>query len=249
MVIRAGSTSSTVKKQAIAQLLELYRPAMRAFLSARTKNHPSLDADDLISDFLLSQVLEKDLIAKAERERGRFRNFLLTALKNFYVSVIRRMNAQKRSPQRPTVDVAVAAPPDRRRDPDLWFEVEWARSVVRQAITQMRQACRDTGQHAAWGVFEARLYLPLFEAQPQVPYAQLVRQLDLRSPVHASNLLMTAKRIFTRHLRAVIGEYEVHGEGAIDEEIDDLMRILSQAPSPVGGRPQTRHDQETSVPV
>ena len=56
-------------------------------------------------------------------------------------------------------------------------------------------------------------------------HASIAAELKLRSSKEAANLLITAKRLFTRMLRLVVGEY-AGAEQQIDEEIDDLMRIL-----------------------
>jgi len=73
----------------------------------------------------------------------------------------------------------------------------------------------------------------LHHAEP-LPYEQLVEKFRLASPAQASNLLITARRMFVRVLRAVIGEYEPD-EKAIDAEIAELMEQLSR--TPLRGRP------------
>ncbi len=61
-----------------------------------------------------------------------------------------------------------------------------------------------------------------------MPYDDLVRQNGFSSPVRAANALVTAKRMFTRVLRAVISEYQ-GDEAEIDSEIDDLHKILARS--------------------
>src|SRR2546430_1488073 len=56
---------------------------------------------------------------------------------------------------------------------------------------------------------------------------QIAVDLNLESPKAASNRLITAKRLFARVMRSVVAEY-VNDERGIDDEIKDLMRILSQ---------------------
>jgi len=67
----------------------------------------------------------------------------------------------------------------------------------------------------------------LRQAAP-VPHDQLAARLQLASAAEAANLLVTAKRMFARHLRAVVGEYE-KSEHDVDEEIRALMSALSAA--------------------
>ena len=211
----------------MGQLLETYRPAIRAYL-LRRKRVRLQDVDDVIQGFFVSQVIERDLVARAEKERGKFRTFLLTALDHYFVSEIRKQTAKKRSPGS-TLDVTVVDPTDTGPRGDQGFEVEWARAIVKQAVDRMAKACQISKQDDVWGVFEARLYRPIYAGQPPTPYAELVRRFQLKSPAHASNMLVTAKRIFTRNLRSVIGEYAIHDDDEIDQEIADLMQILTQS--------------------
>jgi hypothetical protein len=65
------------------------------------------------------------------------------------------------------------------------------------------------------------------EGAEPLDYATLVERFNLASPTQASNLLVTATRSFRKALREVIGEYEPD-EKAVDEEIADLLRVLSR---------------------
>jgi len=78
-----------------------------------------------------------------------------------------------------------------------------------------------------WGVFEQRLVTPTYEGTAPVDYAELVRQFQLDSVPQASNVLITAKRMFVRALRAVVAEYEPD-ERAVESEIAGLQEILAR---------------------
>ncbi len=56
-------------------------------------------ADDLLQQFLLTRVLENDLLLKAIPQRGRLRNFLLTSLDHFIANDHRDSQAKKRAPK------------------------------------------------------------------------------------------------------------------------------------------------------
>ena len=79
-VVRRGDSRAT--RAALEELLRRYLPALRAHVVRR--RHISLDdSDDLIQEFIASKILEKDLLARADRELGRFRSYLLKALDRF----------------------------------------------------------------------------------------------------------------------------------------------------------------------
>src|SRR4051812_32792218 len=56
------------------------------------------DAEDLTQSFF-EFAIQRDVFAKADRERGHFRTFLLRALQNFQVSEFRKRQAQMRRPE------------------------------------------------------------------------------------------------------------------------------------------------------
>src|SRR5688572_14192368 len=91
-------------RAALGELIRLYLPALRAHLTGplRIDRHRT---DDLIQGFLADKVLEQNLIALADPNRGKFRTFLLTALERFIVDVHRFDSARKRSPQSKMLDV------------------------------------------------------------------------------------------------------------------------------------------------
>jgi RNA polymerase sigma-70 factor (ECF subfamily) len=224
LVNAAGHGTGKEKREALAELLSNYRSAMRSFLLNNMRIDPG-KVDDLLQRFLADRVLETDLIARVERERGRFRSFLVASLQRFVLNCLREERAKKRSPASleslDSIEVAgqVATPLQE-------FELEWAREVLDQAIEQMRDECRASARMNVWGVFEGRVLGPTLRNSEPVAYAELMTHFDFKSPAQASNMLITANRMFLRILRVVIGRYEKSAE-EIDEEIADLKRILS----------------------
>ena len=92
----------------------------------------------------------------------------------------------------------------------------------------MRTDCRESERPDIWGAFENRVLRFALEDEKPMPCAEMVEKYDLESPAKAANLLITATREFSKHLRAVIREY-AGDDAAVDEEIVDLMKILAAA--------------------
>jgi hypothetical protein len=76
-------------------------------------------------------------------------------------------------------------------------------------------------------MFRLRLLDPIFEETEPPPYEQLVARFELRSPTDASNLLLSAKRIFKMHLGRVIKEY-AEQDAATTAEIQALEEFLGR---------------------
>src|SRR5258708_33484830 len=80
VVLSAGHDSSPAAGVALEQLCRSYWFPLYAYV--RRKGHSPEDAQDLTQEFF-ARLLEKKLLSRADRQRGRFRTFLLTALQNF----------------------------------------------------------------------------------------------------------------------------------------------------------------------
>jgi hypothetical protein len=76
-------------------------------------------------------------------------------------------------------------------------------------------------------MFRLRLLEPLFHNAPQMPYDQLVAKFGLKSPLDASNTLLSGKRIFKAHLDEVIREY-AERDAATALEIEALKDFLGR---------------------
>ncbi len=157
--------------------------------------------------------------------RGKFRSFLLTVLDRYVIDEQRRHSALKRQP---TQEMEEAIDQPVRGDaPSSAFDVEWARQILAEAIRRMREECQRSGRDDMWNVFQERIVLPATEGAEPTDYETLVRRYGFQSPAQASNVMITSKRMYARHLRAVVGEY-VDDPNEIDAELRDLHRIVSR---------------------
>lgn len=227
LVARVGVESPEGRREALGQLLIRYLPALQAHLIYGKHVTPD-GADDLIQEFVASKILEKNLIGRAEQDLGKFRTFLLTALDRFLFNRIRDEMAKKRSPN-DGVLVSMGERVDaieKAGEPSSAFDVAWARNVISQAVTSMKVECDESDRADVWGVFECRLLGPTLEGTEPVDYAELVRRFGFQSPAQASNVLITAKRMYARALRAVVAEY-AQDEEEIEAEIEELRQILA----------------------
>lgn len=226
----AANDGGAAQREALEKLLIRYLPALKAHLTRRM-GYADPDAEDLIQEFVAGKVLEKGLLEQADQERGRFRAFLLTALRNFARSAHRKASARKRSPGAGRLTPIDDAPPVARDDgPRDVFDAAWAREVLAEALRRMRRRCAKQEREDVWGVFELRLLKPLLDGADPAPYETVVERYHLASPRHAANLLTTAKRMFARALRSVVQEY-TRDETEVEQEIADLVRVLAETPT------------------
>src|SRR5262249_44280057 len=154
----------------------------------------------------------------ADPDKGRFRALLVTSLNHYVIDVYRHESG--------TPPAFSLSDPDRTPavgesdSPSDVFDVAWAQELLGDVLQRMRVECEKSRRRDIWGIFECRIVAPILDNAATLPYDLLVRRYRFRSPTQAANALVTAKRMFARILRTVVGEYA--GEGSVDAEIRDL---------------------------
>jgi DNA-directed RNA polymerase specialized sigma24 family protein len=231
LVDRARQTDEGARHEALADFLRRYLPALRTHLISERRMDGER-ADDLLQGFVADKIIEQGLLDHAQEGRGKFRSFLLVTLNNYVISQHRSESAAKRLPISGIADLGdVAQQIAGGHDPAQSFNVAWAREMIAEAMRRMQAECTQSSRPDLWTIFQGRVVRPAFEGEEPVGYERLVSDLGLAAPLEACRLLTTAKRMFSRNLRAVASEY-AGTQGDTDGEIDDLRQILTAAKPP-----------------
>ena len=155
MVLRAGSAEapgarSEDAREALERLAESYWIPLFAYV--RRRGYAEDDARDLTQAFF-ARLLERQDVGKASPERGRFRSFLLTSLKNFLINEKERERTLKRgggtaplSFDARDADGLLGPDPVDDETPERIFERTWARSVLERALQRLREDYDDRGK-------------------------------------------------------------------------------------------------------
>jgi hypothetical protein len=208
------------------RLIRLYWTPLRIFLVA---SFPSLkdQADVLLQEFAEDKILKTGWLQRADRERGKFRDFLKISLRNFVLDRLSRAEVKRAPLSLDELEVDLPAAEETAEA----FDLTWVRTVLAETLRRMEADCKDPAEEQPrrsqiWEMFRIRLLEPFFNDAPQVPYDQLIESFGLKSPTDASNMLLSAKRIFKAHLTRVIKEYAEH-DAATAEEIRALEEFVA----------------------
>jgi len=150
----------------IGSLLKDYWKPVYCYL--RRRGYANEEAKDLTQAFFHEIVLGKGLVQQADRDKGRFRSFLLTALRHFLINVKEKQTAQKRVPRGKLVPLDMVAPealPEVAEDlsPDDCFNHVWVASLLERALQEVETSCHEDGKTVYWKVFEERVLQPIVE--------------------------------------------------------------------------------------
>jgi len=227
MVLDAGE-SQTPPDQALSALSELCRIYWRPiFLFLQRQGSNLDDAQDLTQGFF-AHLIESRAYARADPKKGRFRSFLLGALKHFVADARDREHAQKRGGGRirERFDEATISEAENqvarneRWQADRVYDREWAETLLRQALARLAQECAFAGKATLFEVLKSHLSP---DGEEAVPYDEL----SARVRRTAATLRKDAER-----LRARYGEIlreEVCGTVTDPAEVDEELRYLCQA--------------------
>src|SRR6266568_3712392 len=188
-----------------------YFGALRLYLAGLLSRFPEYrsEADDLLQDFIKDKILHPGWLEKADPNKGRFRDLLKSSLRNFVTGEIRKREAAKRGGQAPIIPLQELEQEIPGPEPvSDSFDMAWLQMLLAQTLERMKQSCAVCENNHIWKIFEMRVLRPALEGVEAPPYEKLVTEFGLRSPAQATNALATGKRMFARHLRTVIAQYE-----------------------------------------
>jgi RNA polymerase sigma factor (sigma-70 family) len=143
LVLAAARGDRTLHgSDALAELCRLYWYPLYAFV--RRSGHDRQQSEDLIQEFF-ARLLAGNALGGVDRAKGKFRSFLLAALKHFLTNAWDRSRAQKRGGgQIPisldglSADTRYRLEPADDRTPDKVFERQWALTVLEQALARLK---------------------------------------------------------------------------------------------------------------
>ncbi|MEO6001681.1 MAG: sigma-70 family RNA polymerase sigma factor [Opitutus sp.] len=225
VVLQAGGPNSDGSAAALEQLCRTYWYPLYSF--ARRSAIPVHDAEDLTQAFF-TFLLEKDTIARANRERGRFRSFLLAAFKNFHANERAYQAAAKRGGGKAIVSLDELQPENRYRNeplneisPEKLYDQKWAASLLEQVMQTLRLEYVALGKGPLFDVLRSVIW----DSRQEGGYEALGRQTGLSEGAFK----VAVHRLRSRYKECL--RNEVAQTVATPAEVDDELRHLLAAVS------------------
>jgi len=158
---QSDEASRTQARKALEELCRAYWYPLYAFV--RNRGYSSFDAQDLTQSFLV-QFINRGGFASADREQGRFRTYLLGALKHFLANEWHRARAQKRGGSVTFLELDALDPEARyalqhapAADLDAGFDREWAQESIAHAMAALRSELEASGKGKLFDVLKGSL--------------------------------------------------------------------------------------------
>jgi RNA polymerase sigma-70 factor (ECF subfamily) len=226
VVLAARDGDSTRARAALETLCRAYWYPLYAFV--RRMGQSPHDAEDSVQSFF-ALCLEKNYLAAAEEAKGRFRSFLLLALKRFLAKERDRSGADKRGGgQKPialdglTAEERYAVEPAELMSADNLFERRWALTLLERVLSRLGDEQAAAGQEE---VFH-QLKEFLSAAGRGTPYAELAGRLG-RSEGAVKVAVHRLRQRYRELLQEEIANTVTSPEEA-EEERRYLLSVLSR---------------------
>jgi len=225
MVNTAGHQSDPRAAAALGELCQIYWSPLYSYL--RGRGHDAADAQDLTQGFF-ARLLERQDIRAADPARGRFRGFLLTALKRYVINEREREASVRRGGRHVHLaldfeDAERAYALERRNEdtPERVFDRKWATITLDRALQRLRVECALAGKTA-----EADALLPyLTDIGELPPYRAVAARLELTEGAVKVAVHRLRQR-FGAMLRLEVGETVLEPD-QVDDEMRELIRAVS----------------------
>lgn len=223
VVLAARGVDTGASRNALEALCRGYWYPLYAY--ARRKGNGVHDAQDLTQAFF-ARLLEKGYLQAVDREKGRFRSFLLVAFKRFLANEWDRAKAAKRGGTMTFVpldtevaETRYAVEPAAGLSPEAMYDRRWALTLIERAMNRLREEYASGGKTAEFDALKGYLAAE----RGGIPYAEVSAQLG----INEGAARMTVHRL-RRRFREVFREEIAHTIGS-QEEFEDEIRLMMTA--------------------
>jgi RNA polymerase sigma-70 factor (ECF subfamily) len=225
VVLAAGrDSSSPLARDALERLCRTYWPPVFAYV--RRLGHGTEESRDLTQAFF-EDLLTCRSFATASPGLGRFRSYLLGALKHFLADAHDHARAQKRGGNCEILSLdalgaeeTYAWEPASDSTPERLFERRWALTLMARALDRLEEECRLTGKAHVFGILRGFLS----DGVETKTYPDAASELSLTE----ANVRMTVSRLRRRYGELVQAEVaETLGTHAeLEDELRHLQAVL-----------------------
>ncbi|MEM7785745.1 MAG: sigma-70 family RNA polymerase sigma factor [Planctomycetota bacterium] len=226
MVASSREHDSEVRRESLEQLCNLYWYPLFAFL--RRKGYDPDSATDLVQGFL-AELIEKKYLDDVSPAKGRFRWFLMSAVKRYASRQIEKQKAIKRGGGRIVFSLNVEdaekkyqLEPAENLTAEKLFDRNWALTILQQAVENLRNEFESKGRLE---FYEATQMTLSGVSMTQAEYQEIADRFQT-TPNAVKVSAMRLRQKYRESIRLIVAQTLENGSN-IDDEIEDLFRALS----------------------
>jgi len=218
LLAQASLGGETTAPQALEELCRRYWSPLRQFIRAR--GYTEAESQDLAQDFIL-HLLQHSTLQKADRQRGRFRSFLLGALTRFLADEYDRRRAQKRGSGAIHLSLSDAQELPAPEPGAALFDREWAMVILENSLRAVQSEFEKSAGVGKFAVLRA--FLP-GSVIVTPSYEEAAASLSMSVPALKSEVHRLRQRFKVLVRQEVANTVSAPHE--IEEEMAHLQRVL-----------------------
>ena len=223
-----GNSDDDKNSALIELLLKKYWKPVYCYL--RRRGYQNEEAKDLTQGFFQEVVLGRKLIDKADRTKGRFRSFLLTALNRYLINIHHEQAAKRHIPKTKLVginasDLSELPQAVTTLTPEDSFTYAWVSALLEEVLKEVKAECEKTNKSLHWQIFRDRALRPIMEGSDAPALETVCKKHGISDTVRASNMIVTVKRRFQNLIRQHLRN-SVMSDKKAEEELKEIRRFL-----------------------
>jgi RNA polymerase sigma factor (sigma-70 family) len=232
VVLAAGRSQAEpeLARAALAELCQTYWAPLYNFV--RSRGYTVDDAQDLTQSFF-AYLIERKIYSRVNRQKGKFRSFLLASLKNFLADASDRQRTLKRGGGQDFLPLheqqvenaeSIFQTHSGTSSEDWLFDRSWAEALIATGLERLSADYKSEAREKLFN--ELRIFLTS-DAEPLPSYAELAARLGMPESTLRSHVTRLRAR-YRQVLRAEVRR-TVDNEAEVDEELHELLRVLTAA--------------------
>ena len=203
------------KKAVLDELCAKYWKPLYCYL--RRMGFDNERAKDLVQGFLTEKVIDQELIRQVDRTKGKLRTFLLTAIRNYTINIVKK--------DRHSMELdGIAEYSEKSTDPEVIFDRVWADELLKNVLEEVIAECDKRGKSVHWLLFR-QWFLESSNDQQKNQMKDLCSKYNIENAAQAYHMIENIKRrfrsILREHLRSL-----VDSEEEVETEIRSFIRIF-----------------------
>jgi RNA polymerase sigma factor (sigma-70 family) len=229
VVLLSAQSQAPGCKQALAELCKAYWYPIYSFI--RHRGHSPEDAQDLTQGFFL-HLLEHKALSRVDRQKGKFRSFLLASLQNYLSNEAQRARCIKRGGKANVVYLDLQSAEDHYRlepvdalTPEKIFDARWAMALLAEAMNRLREDYAAQDKASTFETLTAFLDVANTKEPPSYERAADALRISVGA---VKSLIHRLRKQYTSLVREEIAR-TVSKAADVDAEIHDLCEALIEA--------------------
>lgn len=225
LIISSRGDDSSIRRKSLSELCKAYWYPLFAYL--RRKGNPPENAADYVQSFFV-ELIDKQYLESVSPDKGRFRWFLMSAIKRFVAKQVEKQLAQKRGGalQVFSIDVDNAEQRYQLEPTDGWtaeklFDRRWALEVLRQALDQLKTQFHENGKAELFQELQSTLTgIQISQSQ----YEEIGDRLSM-SPGAVKVAALRLREKYRKTMQEIVRQTIVDSK-TVEDELEHLLTAL-----------------------